>query len=91
MSQWYLPRSKKRFVLFKMTDLSGEARAYICFEPPVCHLTMPQFLFAVTVCVWLFICFFREVYFSKEVISCPKQKLAMKEFALKCRVDRQKG
>lgn len=51
MSQWYLPRSKKRFVLFKMTDLSGEARAYICFEPPVCHLTMPQFLFAVTVCV----------------------------------------
>ena len=55
MSHWYLPRSKKRSVLFKMTDLSGEAHACICFEPPVCQLTMPQFLFAVCVCGYLFV------------------------------------
>ena len=58
MSHWYLPRSKKRFVLFKTTDLSGEARACISFEPPVCHLTMSQFLFAVAVCVCVVIYLF---------------------------------
>lgn len=45
-----------------------------------------------SLCVCVVICLiFGEVYFSKEVPSCPKQKLAMKEFSLKCRVDRQKA